>query len=648
MKRRNALSFVTCLAALVSLLLFSAPWPARAVGEGWVSVRSQNFLVVGEANEKELRRVATRLEEFHAVFSRLLSAGHFDNSVPTTIIAFRDDPAYQPFKPLLGGQTAAFVAGYFQPGAEVNYITLALDSEAPRGSSTLLHEYTHLLVNNYFRDAPLWLKEGLSEFYSTARISGDRRRVTLGVELPHRSRALRGRALLPLATLLAVDQQSPYYYDADKRGLFYAESWALVHYLLEGRGGERRAQLSRFIDLLAAGTPAEDSFRGAFQTDAAGIEGELANYVRLASYTESTEAFERPLDFDAQLRVEPLTKAEGLAYLGDLLLHTERAEEAEGFLRQALELDAGLAPARVSLGVLRLRQNRFTEAREELQRAADADPHSQLAHYYLADALNREGTVAGTDDISVKDFEERTNRIRAELRRAIELAPNFLEPYRLLAAVEMERGDHPEEAAALLGRAISRAPRRLDFTLMLAQSRLLQGDFDAARKLAEPVALRAGEARLREQAQALLGRINARAELAVRLKSRADEATQLEASASGPTLPCDMPAQGGPQYKKLRFAGEQACGRLVRIECADDFVVLNVETGERTLRLRADDLRGIRFVTYTAAVKTGRLSCGAREPTELVLVTYRPKRDDKQGFDGEPVAVEFIPEDWNH
>ena len=352
MKRSNIKLFVFPAAALLLLLLALVIPPAtRARGEreSWTSVRSQNFLVVGYAREKDLRRVASRLEEYRAVFSRLLSVEHFDASVPTTVVVFRDDRAYQPFKPIYGGQTAAFVAGYFQPGAEVNYVTLALDSDSGRGggSSTLLHEYTHLLVNNNFHGAPLWLKEGLAEFYSTARVSGDRRRVTLGAPIPHRARELRGRALLPLRTLFAVHQQSPHYYEPDKRGLFYAESWALVHYLLEGAGGARRTQLARFISSLADGRTADESFRLAFQTDLDGLEAELSTYVRLAAYPESSETFDRPLDFDSQLSTRHLTEAEGLAYLGDLLLRTDRADDAEGYLRRALELDERLAPARI-------------------------------------------------------------------------------------------------------------------------------------------------------------------------------------------------------------------------------------------------------------------------------------------------------------
>ena len=67
------------------------------------------------------------------------------------------------------------------------------------------------------------------------------------------------------------------------------------------------------------------SFRQTFRTDTGGLESELAAYVQLASYPENVEAFDRPLDFDSQLRVKSMTEAEGLACLGDLLLRTERA-----------------------------------------------------------------------------------------------------------------------------------------------------------------------------------------------------------------------------------------------------------------------------------------------------------------------------------
>jgi tetratricopeptide (TPR) repeat protein len=648
-RRIPRLFFVTLLAALLSF----APNMRRAAraargedGDAWLSVRSQNFLVVGQARERELRRVAARLEEYRAAFSRLLSAEHFDSSVPTTVVVFRDARAYQPFKPLHDGRPESSVAGYFQPGAEVNYITLALDSETAGGPSTLLHEYTHLLVNNYFSAAPLWLREGLAEFYSTTRVSADRRRLTTGAPLPARVRELRARPLIHLRALFDVDRQSPYYHEPEKRALFYAESWALVHYLLEGRGGERRALLARFVELLASGETADAAFREAFRAGPEELESELSAYVRQSAYGESTETLEETLDFDTRLQTKPLERAAVLACLGDLLLRTDRADEAEPYLTESVNLDPALERARVSLGVLRLRQNRFAEARAELERAVAADAQDYLAHFYLADALRREG--AGTDaaKISVADYEARTEAVRSELRKSIEIAPGFVEAYRLLAAVEIERGERPEEAEPVIARAMQLAPRRKDLVLLLAEAKLSEGEFEEARRLAEPLSQKA-DAHLREQAKELLAHVDAREGAAARAKAR-DEEAAAEPEASAPVQPCDMPAYGGPQRKPLRFAGEQVCGRLTEIACDADSVVLRVESGARTLNLRAPDLGDIRFVTYTTAVKTGRLACGVRDPANLVLVTFRPKRDGAQDSDGEAVAVEFIPEDWSH
>ncbi|HEX8290813.1 MAG TPA: DUF1570 domain-containing protein [Pyrinomonadaceae bacterium] len=631
------------LLALASpLVLLGRPAGAVPATAAWVSVRTRNFLVEGAADEAELRRVAARLEEYRAAFSRLLSGEHFDASVPTAVVVFPDDAAYAAFKPRIGGEVARSVAGYFQPGRDINYITLARDGDLARDSSTLLHEYTHLLVNNHFRGAPLWLKEGLAEFYSTARLSSDGRRLTLGAAPECRPRELRRRELLPLRTLLALDQASPVYADPAQRALFYSQSWALVHYLSEARGG-RGGALARFTDLLADGAKVEDALRQAFDLSTAELEAGLAAYVRLARYRAGVEEFARPVDFDARLSARPLTEAEVAARLGDLLLHTDREGDAEPHLVRAVGLDPRLAQARLSLGALRLRQNRAAEAREQLRLAVEADPGSHLARYLLADALNRDD-APDFERITPQEFEERTEAVRAELRRALELAPHFVESYRLLAAVEIERGDRYEEAARLLAHALSLAPRRADLGLMRAQALMLGSRFEEALRLAESYAARGHDERVREQAAALAKRIAARREQAA-LAAR--EADQLAPVADAPTQPCDMPARGGPQHKRLRFEGAQVCGRLAEIECVEPGVVFRVETASgATLRLRAEDMRRVRFVTYTAQVKTGTVSCGPRERADHVLITYRSRRDDQQTFDGEAVAVEFVPEDW--
>jgi tetratricopeptide (TPR) repeat protein len=647
MKTRSIRLFILCVVTTISLCASASPRAATtdAAGVGWTSVRSRHFLVVGQAHERDVRRLATGLEQYHAAFARLLPAEHFDLSVPTTVVVFRGDREYGPFKPLYQGQTASNVAGYFQPGDEINYITMAADGDGGGGPPpTLLHEYAHLLVNNYARLAPLWLAEGLAEYYSTARLSGDRKRMTLGRPVRHRAQALRSHTLLPLDELFAVDQQSPHYFDPHKRPLFYAQSWALVHYLLNGGGPERRAQLSRFLEMLSAGSPDDEAFKQAFQTDPERMASELSAYVRRASYPERGETFGGALDFDAESEARPLNEAEALGHLGDLLLRAGRPSEAESYLLRALALAPSHSPAHTSLGIIRLRENRLEDARRHLSAAAAADPRNHLAHYHYADALQREGLGMDLSDISVRGFEEKTRLIRESLTKAIALAPNFLEPYRLLATIELERGGQPDEAAALSRKALALAPRRHEFTLLLAQAHSAKSEHAAARELAERAARRGCAPAVRERARMILDLIATREAREAKMKSEADEAARLEASARVPTQPCDMP-DPGPQHKRLRFDGEQVCGQLKSIECEDAGVTFMVEAAGRSLRLRAEAINRVRFVTYTTAVK-GHVTCGARDPSVLVLVTYRLKKDGQTAFDGEPVAFEFIPREW--
>ncbi|MDQ3821096.1 MAG: hypothetical protein M3362_25905, partial [Acidobacteriota bacterium] len=83
MKRR-----LLTLPAIILLLLVALNITASAK-DTWTSVRSQNFFLVGNASEKEIRQVATRLEQFRDVFKRLFSKINFTSPVPTTVIVFK-------------------------------------------------------------------------------------------------------------------------------------------------------------------------------------------------------------------------------------------------------------------------------------------------------------------------------------------------------------------------------------------------------------------------------------------------------------------------------------------------------------------------------------------------------------------------------
>ena len=132
--------------------------------EPWRSIRTNNLFVIGNADSDSLQQVAAWLEFFHSAFARLTSRSSFDSSLPTTVVVFRDDASFTPFKPLYQGKPAN-VSGYFQPGDDANYIAISLEGGGRDRFATAFHEYVHLHLRNTVPGAPLWLNEGLAEFY---------------------------------------------------------------------------------------------------------------------------------------------------------------------------------------------------------------------------------------------------------------------------------------------------------------------------------------------------------------------------------------------------------------------------------------------------------------------------------------------------
>lgn len=490
--------------------LAAAPLRHAAAKDAWTSVRSKNYLLVGNAGERDIRLIATQLEQFREVFAREFAGAAPNSPVPTTVVVFKSDADYRPYKPLFQGRPAD-VAAYFQSGHDVNYITLSPAQRKDSPYAMIFHESVHLLVDNRVRAAPAWFNEGLAEYFSTFELMPEGgeagRRVMLGKPIPRHILTLRRNKLLPLPTLFAVDRASPYYNEREKSSIFYAESWALVHYLTHGAEGRRRPQLTRFLELLAAGAPVEQGFRQAFEADYATVERELKEYVRQDTYKVRFVPYVEAGGAAAGMKSAPVGEAEALALLGDLLLHTDRGEDAEKHLLKALALSPELSAAHASLGMLRARQRNFAEARRHLERAVGADPKNYLAHYYYAFALSREVMDAGQ---AVTGYPPEAARLmRHALRRAIELAPEFPEPYRLLAFVNLATNERLDEAASLLTRALTLSPGRHEFAYVLAQVHLRRKEYKAARATLEQIIAGSPNPRLRAQAQEMLEEVAA-------------------------------------------------------------------------------------------------------------------------------------------
>jgi FimV-like protein len=489
------------LAACCVLFVVSQATTAAAK-ETWAGVRSPNYLLVGDASASEIREVAIRFEQFRKAFSQLFPASGLASSVPTTVVVFKDFDSYKDFRPHYQGRPAEFIS-YFQSGFDINYIALPLDRDRESLYVKLFHESVHLLLDSRTRRLPDWLNEGLAQYYSTFEFDIAANRNSLGKPVAGSLALLRKNKLLPLAALFAVDRASADY--NERSGIFNAQSWALVHYLMTANGGRRQLQLLRFIEMTAAGAPHEKSFRQSFQTGYETLEAELQEYVRRENFPVRNTQFEAHLGVAAELQSLPLTNADAHYFLGDLLLHINRYDDAARHLQKAIALHPGAAMASASLGMVRVRQRRGAEARRLLRHAVTLAPDNYLAHYYYAYAISREEM---DEEQEITAYEDSAAQLmRRELRRAIALKPDFAESYRLLAFVNLVTGEQLPEAVELLRRGLKLSPGRPDLTFILAQVYLRMKDTDAARATLQQLINSAASPRLRARAQTLLDRM---------------------------------------------------------------------------------------------------------------------------------------------
>ena len=430
MKRTKAVQ----IAVIALLLLLPA---SSAAKDTWIKIKLKNFTVIGNTEERDIRKLAAKLEEFRHVISLLFPQARIETPVPTTVFLFKNHISFKPFKPLYEGKTRDNVGGYFQAFADGNYIALTSEAGGNDPLAVIFHEYEHFVIRNNVPNAPLWLNEGLAEFFSTFMTSDDDQKAKVGSPIGRHLLTLREGTFLPLNTLLTVNHKSPQYNEASKAGIFYAESWALVHYLMLSNQEKRQPQLSKFIGGLSSGMALEENFRQSFQTDYKTLENELRSYVRNFTFPVLNLTFSKQLDFAKETQRAVMPEAEVQYYLGDLLLRGRRSEEAETYLKKSLDLDANFTMSQISLGILRMGQDRLPEAKKLLESAIASDSGNYLGHLHYAHVLSREGQY----DEAVKSYQ-----------RSIQLKPNVAQPYSDLGYSYLSLG-RDEEAVETFKRA---------------------------------------------------------------------------------------------------------------------------------------------------------------------------------------------------
>ncbi len=485
---------VRFLVALQVVLLASRAFP-QGKTEKWTEIQSPHFTVVTNGGERQGRGLADRFEAIRSVFEQTLKL-RVESGKPFVVMAFKDEKSMRAAMPGYWEKKGqAHPAGVLLSGGDKIYAAILLDAGGVNPYGTVYHEYTHMVLHLNVRSLPLWMSEGLAEFYANSTIG--EKEVNLGRPDAVSIQTLRAGRLLPLAELFRVTHDSPQYTEEAKVPMFYAESWALIHYLMLAERPEagQGKRLSQFLSLLGQGVDQDEAVRRVFD-DIDKLQADLKSYVSRSAFPYfriKTKAAGTPKDFSARV----LSPAETAARLGDFELQYRRPLEAKPLLEEALRLQPDLASAQESLGFLFMRQGDRAEALRWFDRAIAGDSKNFLAHYYQAVlTLTELGTTDGA------------GQAEAGLVRALHLNPYFAPAYVALAGLLLKDDQKVDRALELARKAMDLEPGSFSNQMMLGNVLVRLGRYEEASKLAKTMELSASSREEKNMVRSFIESLN--------------------------------------------------------------------------------------------------------------------------------------------
>ncbi len=352
------------------MVLCFAPSALRAANEPkWQEFRSQHFTVITDAGDKKGREIGLRFEQMRAVLGQLLMRKKLTMPVPLTIFALNDEQQYLKMAPLHDGRPIS-AAGFFVPGEDHQFIVL--NAAEPDPWRAITHEFAHLFLNYNYPPTQGWFDEGFAEYFSSLRL--DNKQVQIGsdpesvspvsedllgnqteVRNPPKSLTdlLGGWVWLSIPDLFNM-RHDPGYQEGTHRTLFYAQSWMVMHYILNK---DQLTATGTYFDLVKnQKLPVEEAIQQAYGMSSAQFDKAVKDYFRsLKQLIADQEAvrqggtqvprpeiyqFAAPMGPDEiVIDAKPVTEADALAQMAEVMLRLpDRREQGLAEIDNVLKM----------------------------------------------------------------------------------------------------------------------------------------------------------------------------------------------------------------------------------------------------------------------------------------------------------------------
>lgn len=423
-----------------------------AGGPPWVELESPHFLLRTDLGEAEAKETIVHFERIYRAFAAF---PHEPKPTGLThVVVFDEKEAFARIGP------RGFEGYFFHRGNDLEHVPTLMFSGGLNDAVRELfqHELSHRFIAFYFPSAPVWLNEGMAEFYSTLRL--EESSVVLGKQLSDRlittgsqwrsvridGRSVVGvpKAALPsVPTLLSLDPAAFYARDVEdptsreargRRSANYTAAWALVHALQIEEDGLHPG----FLRYLRALSDARDA-RDRALVDAFGEAPERALGRALTRFVETNEVevqTVRRAYVDRAPAILPRMRS-----MRDEDVHTlwarlriwsdpSAARAASADLNEAVWIGHDRPEPYLARGTFRWDQGDLPGARSDLERAASLAPDEPRYLYPLASFYTQAEAPLPPEQRVWDDIEPLVARL--ELRATSQMQLDYLARYHAL------------------------------------------------------------------------------------------------------------------------------------------------------------------------------------------------------------------------
>ncbi len=274
-------SLVAVVLLFASVAASSGAGAAAGRGEAgrndWNEARTKHFVVVAEGRTTA-QKLAARLESFALFFAE---RGHPipGNGTVRVVVA----PSDEAFKELAGPEvrSASSSVGLAVLSPEHPVMLIDVRERTDDGIATAYRTYVQLALGLDATPLPAWFRDGMAEYYRSFGTHGVS--AFVGRAIKEHVYELRDHAFLPWDVFFTADRAALDAMPAERRELFQAQAWLVVHAQFSA-GTTGKKQLLSLLEI-RDGEQAATVVRGTFGTDFEGFGKRMRDYLERTRMT---------------------------------------------------------------------------------------------------------------------------------------------------------------------------------------------------------------------------------------------------------------------------------------------------------------------------------------------------------------------------